>query len=151
MCYANLLDPISGYSQIGKTCTAIMKHLGLFIPVLYCVGVWCVWILLVMAPRGGGMEAFSPLKLEALPSLIWPPHLSFPVRRKNGKSQPFSANFLIFAPSKTYFSPSMPPQKNSSAAPGYCTLPYTTLWCLQKIIFNWKCDGLRWIKQHKNE
>ena len=30
---------------------------------------------------------------------------------KNGKNQPFSANFWIFAPSKKHYAPSMPPQK----------------------------------------
>ena len=60
----------------------------------------------------GGMGAFATPQSEALP-----PHLPLQSEEKNGQNQPFLAIFWIFAPSETYFAPSMPPpQKFSGAA-----------------------------------
>ena len=52
------------------------------------------------------------------PSEALLPPLAPLVRRKNGQTQPFLANFWIFAPSESHLAPSMPPtkKKNSGAA-----------------------------------
>ena len=54
----------------------------------------------------GDMGAFSP-QSEALPTTCPPP----PSKEKNGQNQPFSAIFLIFAPSESHFAFSIPPKK----------------------------------------
>ena len=53
--------------------------------------------------QGGVWGAFAPPVGGSAPT--------FPQSKgKNGKNQPFSANFWIFAPSDTHFAPSMPPK-----------------------------------------
>ena len=45
------------------------------------------------------------------------PHLPPQSEEKNGQNQPFSAIFLIFAPSEMYFAPSMPPPTKNFLVP----------------------------------
>ena len=61
----------------------------------------------------GGHGGIYPHPSEALPP---PPHMPPQSERKNGQNQPFSAIFLIFAPSESHFAPSMPPTKKNSGA-----------------------------------
>ena len=62
---------------------------------------------------GGGHGGIFPPPVGGSAPPLAPP----PVRRKNGQNQPFSAIFLIFAPSETYFAPSMPPTENFLVPP----------------------------------
>ena len=69
------------------------------------------WNLKAVAASKGGMGAFAP------PVRGSAPHTFPPVRRKNGQNKLFLANFWIFAPSESHFTPSMPPTKKFLVPP----------------------------------
>ena len=61
-----------------------------------------------------------------------------PSQKKNGQTQPFLANFWIFAPSESHLAPSMPPTKKKILVPPLLQVLFVT-GCTYALIFDLIC------------